>query len=114
MSWFAEADVAGSADLREPQWLDQAYRRTAAAQRRFREVFEGFGADRLKAQLYVEAQDRGIAICPINSPADLVASDHLRARDFFVEHDGLELVGPPYRLSATPWSTGPHVREEAR
>lgn len=104
LDWMDEAGIADARRLREPGWTDHEYRKSAEAQAEFRRIFESFAAERTKADLYVEAQRRNIAVCPVNSPDDLIASEHLAARDFFVYEEGRRLVGAPYRLSATPWS----------
>lgn len=104
LAWFDEAGVDGAEMLRDPKWTDHEFRRTPDAQVAFRRIFEDFAAARTKADLYVEAQRRNIAVCPVNSPEDLLASEHLAARDFFVREGDRRLVGAPYRLSATPWS----------
>lgn len=114
LDWLDESSPDGAAPLRAPEWSDQAYRKTQDAQSVFREVFESFAASRLKAQLYVEAQQRGIAMCPVNSPEDLLNNEHLLARNFFDEHDGAKLVGAPYRLSASPWRRREALRERGR
>lgn len=103
LDWLDESGVPGAAGLRAPEWTDHEHRKTAAAQAEFRGIFESFASGRSKAELYVEAQRRNIAVCPVNSPDDLLASEHLRARDFFVAADRRRFVGAPFRLSATPW-----------
>ncbi len=113
LQWLDEAGAEGAAVLGEPQWQDHAFRRTDEAQATFREIFERFAAQRPKAEAYVEAQRRGIAMCPINSPDDLLANEHLIARGFFVEDGGRTVVGAPYRLSATPWALGAPAEDAA-
>ena len=114
LAWMDEFHPVGAAALRRPLWSDREYRKTSRAQDEFRRVFEEFSAQFLKADLYVEAQRRGIAICPINSPDDLLNNEHLTARGFFDERDGVALVGAPYRLSATPWRRRDHAFHEER
>lgn len=113
LDWLQEAGVPGAEALRDPAWADLAHRRTLEAQALFRQVFERFAADRTKSELYVEAQQRGIAICPINTAHDLLANAQLAARDFFGEGEAGLLVGAPYRLSATPWAPGTRSMERA-
>ena len=112
LDFLDEAEAAGASVLRREEWSDQRYRKTARAQKEFRTVFEQFAANWRKKELYVEAQRRGIAICPINTPDDLLEDEHLLAREFFLEVDGARVVGAPYRLSATPWAIRPHVLDE--
>jgi len=61
------------------------------------------------AELYEAAQRRRIPFAPVSTMGDLLASEHLRARGFFVtiEHAAAGTVtmpGSPYRLGATPWT----------
>ena len=60
-----------------------------------------------KQEFYREAQAKGVPSAPVNTTADLVDSDHLAARDFFIELDHpetgrLKYPGPFLRLSGTP------------
>jgi benzylsuccinate CoA-transferase BbsE subunit len=114
LDWFEEVGTIGAGALRLPEWSEHEFRQTPEARTRFTEVFERFSANRTKSSLYVEAQRRGIAICPINSATDLLQNEHLLARGFFVENDGAVEVGAPYRLSVTPWERGPRVLEVLR
>lgn len=111
LDWFDEDRIPDTEILRLPEWSEHEFRQTGEARQRFGEIFERFAASRSKSELYVQAQHRGIAICPINSPTDLLANEHLLARGFFVESDGVQQVGAPYRLSVTPWERGPKVLE---
>jgi benzylsuccinate CoA-transferase BbsF subunit len=57
---------------------------------------------------YVELQERRVPCAPVFDMAMLRRSDHLAARDFFVEVDHpdagrLSYPGAPYKLSRTPW-----------
>jgi crotonobetainyl-CoA:carnitine CoA-transferase CaiB-like acyl-CoA transferase len=63
-----------------------------------------------KQDFYREAQAAGVPSAPINTTADLVDSEHLAAREFFVELDHpdtgpLTYPGPFIRLSETPAQT---------
>ena len=60
-----------------------------------------------KQEFYLEAQARGIPSAPVNTIADLVGSEHIAARNFFVELEHpetgtLKYPGPFLRLSETP------------
>lgn len=59
--------------------------------------------------IYHESQARRIPNAPVNTMADLVASPHLAARDYWVTidraHTGpLRYPGAPYRPGGTPWA----------
>jgi len=59
-------------------------------------------------ELYRKAQARRIPFAPVSTMGDLLASEHLRARGFFVEiahpqAGTLTYLSAPHRFSATPW-----------
>ena len=60
-------------------------------------------------EIYVEALARGFGWAPVNTPKDLVESEQLAARNYFVEVEHSELgtsityPGAPYKLNETPW-----------
>ncbi len=74
-------------------------------------------------ELYRAANERKIPFAPASTVGDLLRSEHLRARGFFVtlEHPvagTYEYAGAPYKLSRTPWelrspapTLGQHNRE---
>jgi crotonobetainyl-CoA:carnitine CoA-transferase CaiB-like acyl-CoA transferase len=73
----------------------------------FTGIFEAFAESRSKESLYRDAQERGIALSPVNDMASVLADRQLAERGFFVEVEDEELgpvvyPGPPYRLSASP------------
>jgi crotonobetainyl-CoA:carnitine CoA-transferase CaiB-like acyl-CoA transferase len=60
-----------------------------------------------KQEFYLEAQGRGIPSAPVNTIADFVGSEHIAARNFFIELEHpetgtLKYPGPFLRLSETP------------
>jgi benzylsuccinate CoA-transferase BbsE subunit len=106
--WIADSDTPRGAELLEPRWQDFKYRQSAEGINRFEEIFGTFCATRSKQELYNEGQSRQIAIAPVNSIADVVGNEQLRANGYFRSVDDPELgdvltfPGPPYRLSRTP------------
>ncbi|HLZ82579.1 MAG TPA: CoA transferase [Caulobacteraceae bacterium] len=69
-----------------PLWLapeDPVVLKIAAA----RDAVAAFVATRSKAGLEREAVARGLLLAPVNTMADLLASAHLKARDYFVTLD---------------------------
>jgi crotonobetainyl-CoA:carnitine CoA-transferase CaiB-like acyl-CoA transferase len=59
-------------------------------------------------ELYRAANERKIPFAPASTMGDLLRSDHLRARGFFVTVDHpvagrYEYAGAPYKFSRTPW-----------
>lgn len=76
---------------------------------RFMEVFQAFGewcATRTKQEIYHACQELRIAVSPVNTMADVAASEQLAAREWFgtVDAGGATFVAPgfPYRLTGTP------------
>jgi crotonobetainyl-CoA:carnitine CoA-transferase CaiB-like acyl-CoA transferase len=114
VTWLNEECPDSAGDLLDPRWDHQAWKATPQAARRFEEIFSDFARDRSKQELYLEAQRRGIALCPVNSVADVLKDPQLLARDFFRTvrlDDGREatLPGVPYRLSRTPATVAIHA-----
>ena len=75
---------------------------------RFAEVLEAFGEwtrTRTKQEIYYAAQELRIAVTPVNTMADVAASEQLAARDWFgaVCVGDRELIAPglPYKLGDT-------------
>lgn len=65
-----------------------------------------------KQALFEEGQARGVPITPVNTIADIIQDPHLAARGYWttVAHPllgDLRLPGAPFRLSATPLTSGP-------
>jgi benzylsuccinate CoA-transferase BbsE subunit len=107
--WLREEGTLGADELAGPDWDSFKHRQTLESIETFGAVFARFAGRRTKAELYREAQARGIALSPVNRMDDVLADPQLNARDFFVSlrhHDlGRDVVYPggPYRFSRTPW-----------
>lgn len=122
-AWLRAEGVPGAAELDGLQWSDRAFLETAPAKETFAAVFGAFAKPRERAALYRDAQARGIPLCPVNTAADVAASEQLAHREFLrttVTAEGLEMLapGPPYVLGATPWhqdrpvpAPGQHTKE---
>jgi benzylsuccinate CoA-transferase BbsE subunit len=73
------------------------------------QVLEDFFLARPKRELVREAQARNLIAAEVDSPLDLLNSDHLRARGFFVPVEDVALggaiaaPGAPYVAAAMPW-----------
>src|SRR5580700_9335316 len=108
VQWIAESGTPGGAELLDARWQDFKFRQSPQGIARFAEIFGAFCASRSKQELYREGQARQIAIAPVNTVADVVADEQLRANGFFrsLHDEALErdvtLPGPPYRLARTP------------
>ena len=60
------------------------------------------------AEIYKMAQEKRVPFAPVSTLSDLVNSEHLNVRGFFVEvahreAGKLKHAGAPYQLGATPW-----------
>ncbi|MGH8913432.1 MAG: CoA transferase [Acidimicrobiia bacterium] len=106
VDWMNEGETAAG-ELREPQWAEFSFRQTTEASDRFRQIFETFASTRRKEQLYIDAQQRGIALSPVSDTSDLLQNEQLEAREFFTHFRhpglGLDLIAPrtPFRMSLT-------------
>jgi crotonobetainyl-CoA:carnitine CoA-transferase CaiB-like acyl-CoA transferase len=65
--------------------------------------------DRSVDELYRAGQARRVPLAPVSTMADLLASEHLKARGFFAVLDHpqagrLAYPGAPYKFSVTPWA----------
>jgi benzylsuccinate CoA-transferase BbsE subunit len=108
VQWIAESGTPGGAQLLDARWQDFKFRQSPEGIARFAEIFGAFCASRSKQELYRDGQARQIAIAPVNTVADIVADEQLRANGFFRSlHDAalerdVTVPGPPYRLARTP------------
>lgn len=110
--WITESGQVPHFDSVEWATLPQSGPGTPGPEknREFEESLIAFFATKPKMELYEEGQRRGILICPVSSPADLLVNQQLIARGFFQEHQsgalGRQVLvqGPPMRFSATPWA----------
>jgi benzylsuccinate CoA-transferase BbsE subunit len=108
VQWIADSGTPGGDTLLDERWQDFKFRQSPEGIAHFAEIFGAFCGSRSKQELYREGQARQIAIAPVNTVADIVADDQLRANGFFrsLHDEALErdvtLPGPPYRLARTP------------
>ncbi len=105
-AWIHE--VTGVESVRDPLFAGPSSRRIP-----YRDVVDAYVADLTRRfsvnEIYHEGQRRHLAFTPVRTADAVVRDEHLATRAFFTpvaQHDGtsLTLAGPPYRLSATPWS----------
>jgi len=87
---------------------DESWAQPLVWTERFSEVaaaFAEWAKTRTKQEIYHAAQELRIAITPVNTMADVAASEQLAARDWFgaIQAGGRELEAPglPYKLSET-------------
>ncbi|MEE2885348.1 MAG: CoA transferase [Chloroflexota bacterium] len=65
-------------------------------------------------QLFSMLQDHGIPCFPVNSPTEVMNSNHYAKRNFFVQQEHpvagkILQPGPPVRMSETPWTLRSHA-----
>jgi crotonobetainyl-CoA:carnitine CoA-transferase CaiB-like acyl-CoA transferase len=111
VDWLAEAGEARGLDA--PAWraklaalvpLDPADRTYVE------ETLAAFCVKRSKLELVAEAQRRGAGWAPVFSPREIVDSEQLAAREYWVRvrHEDLGesfvYPGAPFKLSETPWA----------
>jgi benzylsuccinate CoA-transferase BbsE subunit len=107
VDWIIEVDP-DAAELAEERWSRFEFRQRPEAIETFRQIFERFAATRTRQELYHGAQQRGIALSPVNDLAAVREDAQLASREFFVDVDDPELgrtltyPGLPYRLGGTP------------
>lgn len=107
VEWLAEEGIEGVEALRDARWSNRDYLSTPEAKQTFERVFSGFALRHTKAELYERGQARRIPIAPVRTTTDILGSEQLRDRGFFVpaaESGPGEMPGAPYRLGATPWA----------
>ena len=92
---------------------DESWQQPVVWQERFAEVIDAlteWASTRTKAEIYHAAQELRIAITPVNTMADVAASEQLAAREWFgtLALGGRDLLAPgaPYKLAGTPVATG--------
>jgi len=110
VAWLIEEGLPGAEELAEDRWQDMAFLATSEAKARFAEIFNPFALTRTKAEFYEIGRKRRIPICPVATPADILASRQLQYREFFASVENpflgrpVVMPGAPYKLSATPWA----------
>ena len=105
VAWMDSLGIG--ADLVDPAYDDFAYRQANFPH--IQQMIEALFLIQEADTVYHEGQARGLPIAVINSPDDVLADEHLLARQFFetVEHPTAGVAparypGPPIRFSAHP------------
>jgi len=118
--WMVESGVIDAAWAAAEDWRTYEARMLRGAALAIplpalRERIEAFTREHTKADLFAGGIARGITLAPVNTASDLLALEHLAARDFWrpvALTNGRELRGagvPNFRVSASssswPWSS---------
>lgn len=107
VKWLIECDSEATV-LSEEQWSRFDFRQRPESVETFRRIFEKFASTRSAQELYRGAQERGIALSPVNNLAAVRDDAQLIDRKFFVDIEDPELgttvtyPGLPYQMSGTP------------
>jgi len=107
VQWLDDDHLAG--ELTAEEWKDPWFRQRPENLEKIDATFRNFLIRHTKKELYEEGQGKGFEVAPVNRIPEVAESAQLRARDYFVtvEHPELdatlEYLGPPFRMSATPW-----------
>ena len=121
IDWLAETGEAGP--LTAPHWRERlalAQPLEPDEQELLVGLIQRFCRTRRKDDLVRQAQARNAGWAPVYSPREIVESDQLAARDYWVQvrHEDIGETfvypGAPFKLSATPWKQrgrAPHVGE---
>ena len=109
--WRSWLDLLGN-----PPWADEPRFATGLSRNEhwteLQSLIEEWTSTRPKAEVARLAQAHRVPVLPVNTVADVWASEQLAARGFFVdvERPGLgrlRMPGHPYQMSKTPWQVGP-------
>jgi benzylsuccinate CoA-transferase BbsE subunit len=107
VKWMDSEGMAG--DLIEEKWHRGDHEFVMMNTPHVVEFLKPFVKNHNKKELYEKFQAMKIPAMPANTPADALDDEQLKARGFFVQvnhpelQDILTYLGPPYRLSETPW-----------
>jgi crotonobetainyl-CoA:carnitine CoA-transferase CaiB-like acyl-CoA transferase len=109
-AWWAENDWIsfGRAVSEDPAALDRMVEGL--------EILQRFIATKTKAELFAVAVERRLLVAPIMTARDLLAFDHLEARDWWQEMEGTRAPGAFVRAPASPLralARAPHINEHA-
>jgi len=107
--WEAFAEAVGDERLLDPALATPGGR--AARKAEVESIVEQWVARHTKLEIYLGSQTRRNVCGFVATPADLLASEHLRAREYFVsvEHPvagRAESPGAPFRFAGAPWVAG--------
>lgn len=99
--WMDECGVDNP--LRGVDWL--RYNRStldAGTRARWETAIDAFFRTRTAEEIRTEGRRRGINACVVEAPESVLDSQHLQARGFWVEQDGLRVPGRFARITAGP------------
>lgn len=107
VAWLDSDGAAG--DLKETKWQDPFFRRRRDAAAHIDSIVRPFLLKHTMKEIYEAGQNRGLQVGAVNTARDVSEDPQLLARNFFIDVDHPELgrklkyLGPPFRMSQTPW-----------
>lgn len=105
--WQALADLMGNPSWTQEEWCQTAFGRTQH-RREFNQRIKEWVRGQTKEEFYHKGQAKGIATAIVATAKDVVNSEQMKARQFFVQIDHpragkLNYPSAPYKFSKTPW-----------
>jgi crotonobetainyl-CoA:carnitine CoA-transferase CaiB-like acyl-CoA transferase len=101
--WTKTRELLGNPEwMQDPRWDDLGVRRAhwEEIDAKASEVFSKLRRE----DIYHQMLDAGVPVGVVSTMQDVVESEQLNARDFFVEVEGRTYLGAPWKMSATPFS----------
>jgi benzylsuccinate CoA-transferase BbsE subunit len=108
VAWLEAEGIEGASGLRDERWKDNEFASGEEGKAEFQVIFDRLAMNRTKAELYAAAKRHRLPLCPVNTPADLVDSPQLLAREYFTTIEDpatgrtLTMPGLPYKFGRTP------------
>jgi crotonobetainyl-CoA:carnitine CoA-transferase CaiB-like acyl-CoA transferase len=95
-----------------PEWMENEIFQTTVSRAAHVDAIEAAATDWLSTRTRREAfeifQAEHVPCFPVHTPAEVVDDEHMKEREFFVEHEhpavgAVRMPGAPCRMSRTPW-----------
>jgi benzylsuccinate CoA-transferase BbsE subunit len=110
IEWLTDEKVPGIEQLLGDEWNETKFLQSDVAKTIFTNVFGAWARGQSKNYLYHEGQRRHVPVAAINDVNDLVQSEQLAARNYFVQTrqpswpQAALQPGAPYQFTLTPWA----------
>lgn len=108
VNWLRSENAPGSEDLLDTRWDDGKFRHSPEGKQAFEELFKRWSMNLTRAEIEASARNFRIPMAIVAEPADVLASEQMAWRGFFVDvvHPAsgrtIRMPGSPYQFSATP------------
>jgi crotonobetainyl-CoA:carnitine CoA-transferase CaiB-like acyl-CoA transferase len=109
MDWVHEEGHC-DASMRDWNWMEFGLRLVTTEEgplelEAAKDAITRLTSSKTKAELFAEAQRRQLLLAPVTTPAELVADEHLREREYWDVVDGRTYPGPFVKASGSPLPT---------